>query len=103
MPRYQRAIVVTSALVAFLLLLGAVTSSLAVPFDFGFSPAIILIANQDTPIPAAIINRGTTDLQFECHPLPCRGPDFGALVAAVQNAAFGEGLNALKLLFWSKA
>jgi hypothetical protein len=87
------------AFAASLLLSGGVTSSLAVPFDFGFSPAIILIASQDTLIPAAIINRGTTALQFGCARSSCGGPDFGASVTAVQFAANGEGLNALNFSF----
>jgi hypothetical protein len=99
MPRPKRAVVVMSALAASLLLSGAVTPSMAVPFDFGFSPAIILVANQDTAISAAVINRGATALQFGCARSSCGGPDFGAFVTAVQFAAHGEGLNALNFSF----
>ena len=67
-------------------------STLANPFDFGFSSSITVVANVDVLIPAAIINRGDA-IDFDCAPAGCRA--FGLLV----QAGPGEGLNALNFEF----
>jgi hypothetical protein len=94
MRRHQGELVV-AAIAGLSFLTGAVTPTAAITFGFEFSPAIILVANQDTAVPAAITNLGATALQFGCARVPCGGLDFGAGVAAAQ----GEGLNALNFFF----
>ncbi len=68
-------------------------STLANPFDFGFSSSITVVANVDVLIPAAIINRGDTAIDFDCAAAACGA--FGLLV----QAGPGEGLNALNFEF----
>jgi hypothetical protein len=68
-------------------------STLANPFDFGFSSSITVVANVDVLIPAAIINRGDTAIDFNCAAAACGA--FGLLVQAEP----GEGLNALNFEF----
>jgi hypothetical protein len=76
---------------------GFPSDALASPFDFafGFSPEIVVTANEDVLIAAALINRGTSALNFGCVLTVCGGQDFTATVTA----AAGEGLNALNLTF----
>lgn len=96
MSRRQGVAVVISVLATIVMLSSAATSSaVTFDFDFGISPAIVLVANEDTNISAAIINRGASALAFGCALVPCGGLNFSAVVVAGP----GEGLNALNFVF----
>src|SRR5262249_41247910 len=69
-------------------LVDAPECALANPFDFGFSSSITVVANVDVLIPAVIINRGVTAIDF----------DVVSAILGVR-AAPGEGLNALNFEF----
>jgi hypothetical protein len=88
---------ITGLSVLFALFIGFPSGAFATPFDFefGFSPEIVVVANHDVLIAAALINRGTSALNFGCALPICGGLDFTAIVTA----AAGEGLNALNLTF----
>jgi hypothetical protein len=49
-----------------------------IQFQFGISPSFTIVAGQEAPILAAIVNTGTNALEFGCARVPCGGLDFGA-------------------------
>jgi len=73
------------------------TPAMAIPFDFGVSTSVTVIAYQRVSIGAAIINRSDTSIDFGCALVECGGLDFGAGLAAGP----GEGLDALNFSFGS--
>jgi hypothetical protein len=73
---------------------GVPRSALAIPFEFGISSSITVVANVDVLIPAAIINRGAAPIAF-CASVSCPEANYGAIVMAGPE----EGLNALNFVF----